>query len=61
MEDDEQKKKPASYTIGQDHSLLSVEEVNEVIDVLREEILRLEESRASKTAHLSAAEALSKS
>ena len=56
--DDEPKKKPRPHEIGQDLSLLSVDELSERIALLREEIARLEEALAAKGATKSAAEAL---
>lgn len=56
--DDEPKKKPRPHEIGQDLSLLSVDELSERIALLREEIVRLEAERAAKGATKSAAEAL---
>ncbi len=61
MDDEEQKTKQQAYAIGQDLSLLSVEETDEMIEILKQEITRLEQSRDDKSAHLSAAEALFKS
>jgi len=61
MDEEEQRKIQKSYELGQDLSLLSVTETDEIIEVLKQEIVRLEESRAEKSAHLSAAEALFKS
>ncbi|RUU02410.1 DUF1192 domain-containing protein [Mesorhizobium sp. USDA-HM6] len=56
--DDEPKKKPRPHEIGQDLSLLSVDELSERIALLREEIARLEAERAAKGSTKSAAEAL---
>ncbi|WP_192257596.1 DUF1192 domain-containing protein [Mesorhizobium silamurunense] len=56
--DDEPKKKPRPHEIGQDLSLLSVDELSERIALLREEIARLEAERAAKGTTKSAAEAL---
>ncbi|WP_027166624.1 DUF1192 domain-containing protein [Mesorhizobium sp. WSM3224] len=56
--DDEPGKKRRPHEIGQDLSLLSVDELSERIAMLREEIARLEEERAAKGATKSAAEAL---
>jgi len=61
MEDEnEARKKHASYKIGQVLDELSVEEIVEVVDLLKQEIERLEIAKQSKSAHLSAAEALFK-
>ena len=56
--DDEPKKKPRPHEIGQDLSLLSVGELSERINLLRDEIARLEAERAAKGETKSAAEAL---
>ncbi|AZO60884.1 MAG: DUF1192 domain-containing protein [Mesorhizobium sp.] len=56
--DDEPRKKPRPHEIGQDLSLLSVDDLSERIDLLREEIARLEAERAARGATKSAAEAL---
>jgi uncharacterized small protein (DUF1192 family) len=48
-EDDRPKKRPV-HDIGQDLSLLSVEELAERIGILREEIARLEAAMAGKRA-----------
>ncbi|RTL92457.1 MAG: DUF1192 domain-containing protein [Hyphomicrobiales bacterium] len=56
--DDEPRKKPRPHEIGQDLSLLSVDELSQRIAMLRDEIARLEEERAAKGATKSAAEAL---
>ncbi|MBN9553033.1 MAG: DUF1192 domain-containing protein [Alphaproteobacteria bacterium] len=56
--DDEPRKKPRPHEIGQDLSLLSVDELSQRITMLRDEIARLEEERAAKGATKSAAEAL---
>lgn len=61
MDEEELRKKQESYVLGQDLSLLSVEEIGEMVDILKDEISRLEEAGKSKTDHLSAAEALFKS
>jgi uncharacterized small protein (DUF1192 family) len=54
-EDDRPRKKP-SHDIGQDLSLLSVEELGERIALLRAEIARLEAVAASKLASRSVAD-----
>ncbi|SFO49171.1 Uncharacterized small protein, DUF1192 family [Mesorhizobium sp. NFR06] len=56
--DDEPEKKRRPHEIGQDLSLLSVDELAERIALLRDEIARLEAERAAKGATKSAAEAL---
>ena len=57
---EEDAKKPVSYQIGQSLDDLSVDELNELIGTLKNEIGRIEMSAASKSAHLSAADALFK-
>lgn len=54
--DDLPKPKPKPHEIGQDLSLLSVFELEERIDLLKEEITRLEAARAAKQASKSAAD-----
>jgi len=54
-EDDRPKKKPV-HEIGQDLALLSVEELNERIVLLKEEIARLDTAAAKKRASRSAAD-----
>jgi len=49
---------PPQYTIGQDLSTLSVEELNRMIGILREEIARLEQELHAKDSTKAAAEAL---
>lgn len=57
--DDEEPKKPSSaHVIGQDLSLLSVEELRHRIEMLREEIARIEGELTAKGATKDAAEAL---
>ncbi|PSJ59296.1 DUF1192 domain-containing protein [Pseudaminobacter soli (ex Li et al. 2025)] len=56
--DDEPKKKPTAYVVGQDLSLMSVAELRQRIDELKAEIGRLETELKSKDATKSAAEAL---
>ncbi len=46
--------------VGQDLATLSIEEIDERIQVLREEITRLEQMRAEKQASKSAADAVFK-
>ena len=59
-EDDDRPKKKITHEIGQDLSLLSVEELNERMALLKEEILRLEEAAAKKRASKDAANAFFK-
>jgi len=56
--DDDQPKKKTAHEIGSDVSLLSVDELDARIALLREEITRLEAERARKSASRSAAEGL---
>ncbi len=56
--DEEPRRKPRTHEIGQDLSLLSVDELTERIELLREEIRRLEAELQAKGATKSAAEAL---
>lgn len=51
-------KKPASHTVGEDISLLSVAEIDRRIVLLEEEIMRLKQERLHKDKSRSAAEAL---
>jgi uncharacterized small protein (DUF1192 family) len=56
--DDEPVKRTEAYRIGQDLSLLSVEELRRCIGELRAEIDRLESEIASKSATRNAAESI---
>ena len=58
-EEDRPKKKPA-HEIGQDLTLLSVEELNDRIGLLKDEIARLEADIARKRATRSAADSFFK-
>ena len=60
-EDEEKARKIARYVIGQDVGDLSIDEIGETISALQDEIARLTESKAEKSAHLSAAASLFKS
>lgn len=51
---------PRSHEIGQDLSLLSVDELEERVTMLRAEIARLEEARTAKLASRAAADAFFK-
>ena len=53
-------KKKLAHEVGQDLTLLSVDELAERIALLREEIARLEEARAAKQASRNAAAAFFK-
>jgi len=61
MRDDDDRPRPRpTHTIGQDLSLLSVEEIDERIALLKEEIERLAVDRTRKIASKSAADAVFK-
>ncbi len=60
-EDDDRPRKKVSHEIGQDMSLLSVEELAERIALLRSEIERLEAASAKKRASKDAANSFFKS
>jgi len=60
-EDDDRPRKKISHEIGQDLSLLSVEELAERIALLRSEIERLEAASAKKRASKDAANSFFKS
>jgi uncharacterized small protein (DUF1192 family) len=55
MEDDDRPRKKITHEIGQDLSLLSVEELNERIALLNAEIARLQEVMTKKRASKDAA------
>jgi uncharacterized small protein (DUF1192 family) len=55
IDDDDRPKKKISHEIGQDLSLLSVEELAERIALLKSEISRLEEAAGKKRASKDAA------
>jgi uncharacterized small protein (DUF1192 family) len=61
IEDDDRPRKKISHEIGQDLSLLSVEELAERIALLKSEIERLEAASAKKRASKDAASAFFKS
>jgi uncharacterized small protein (DUF1192 family) len=56
MEDDDRPRKKITHEIGQDLSLLSVEELNERIALLASEIERLKEAASKKRASKDAAD-----
>ena len=56
IDDEERPKKKIVHEIGQDLSLLSVEELRERIGILKDEIARLEASMNAKQAQRSAAD-----
>ena len=61
IEDDDKARKKVSHEIGQDLSLLSVEEIAERIVVLKSEISRLETALTMKRATRDAADRIFKS
>jgi uncharacterized small protein (DUF1192 family) len=61
MEDDDRPRKKITHEIGQDLSLLSVEELNERIALLASEIARLEAAVTKKRASKDAANSFFKS
>ncbi|GLR87459.1 DUF1192 domain-containing protein [Bradyrhizobium iriomotense] len=61
MDDDDRPRKKVSHEIGQDLSLLSVEELTERIALLQSEIARLEEAATKKRASRDAANSIFKS
>lgn len=60
MEDDDRPRKKISHDIGQDLSLLSVEELTERLALLKGEIIRLEEAATKKRASRDAANSVFK-
>jgi uncharacterized small protein (DUF1192 family) len=60
IEDDDRPRKKISHEIGQDLSLLSVEELTERIALLTGEIARLQEAAAKKRASKNAADSFFK-
>ena len=56
--EDDIRKKHAGFVLGQDLSSLSVEDLDELVELLSGEISRIKESRGAKSEHISAAEAL---
>jgi uncharacterized small protein (DUF1192 family) len=61
MDDDDRPRKKVTHEIGQDLSLLSVEELTERIALLKTEIVRLEEAATKKRASRDAANSFFKS
>ncbi len=59
-DDDDRPRRKVSHEIGQDLSLLSVEELAERVALLRSEITRLEDAIARKRASRNAAESVFK-
>ncbi|MGV7211866.1 DUF1192 domain-containing protein [Bradyrhizobium sp. UFLA05-112] len=60
MDDDDRPRKKITHEIGQDLSLLSVEELTERISLLKSEIARLEEAATKKRASRDAANSVFK-
>ncbi|WP_293867008.1 DUF1192 domain-containing protein [uncultured Alsobacter sp.] len=56
----EPRPRPTSHELGQDVAMLSVDELDERVALLRSEITRLEEARAAKLASRAAADAFFK-
>lgn len=56
FDEDDRPKKKLAHEIGQDLTLLSVEELTERVDLLKQEIVRLEANMAQKRATRSAAD-----
>ncbi|WFU45368.1 DUF1192 domain-containing protein [Bradyrhizobium sp. CB82] len=61
MDDDDRPRKKVTHEIGQDLSLLSVEELTERIALLKSEIARLDEAATKKRASRDAANSIFKS
>ena len=59
-EDEEKAKKRRDIEIGSDLSTLSVDELDERVELLKAEIARIEEEKKQKQSSLSAAEAFFK-
>lgn len=60
IDDDDRPKKKIAHEIGADLSLVSVEELRERVDLLKEEIARLEADIVRKQASKSAADSFFK-
>ncbi len=60
-DDEEEVKRASKHEIGQDLSQLSIDELHKRIDVLKQEIARLETEISGKDASKNAAEAFFKS
>lgn len=60
MEDDDRPRKKVTHEIGQDLSLLSVEELTDRVTLLKTEIVRLEEAATEKRASRDAANSVFK-
>lgn len=61
IEDDDRPRKKVTHEIGQDLSLLSVEELTDRVALLKLEIARLEDTAARKRASRDAANSIFKS
>ncbi|WP_454643312.1 DUF1192 domain-containing protein [Bradyrhizobium liaoningense] len=61
IEDDDRPRRKITHEIGQDLSLLSVEELTERVALLKSEIVRLEEAATRKRASRDAANSFFKS
>jgi uncharacterized small protein (DUF1192 family) len=61
MDDDDRPRKKVTHEIGQDLSLLSVEELTERVALLKSEIVRLEEAAGKKRSSRDAANSFFKS
>ncbi|MCP4383363.1 MAG: DUF1192 domain-containing protein [Hyphomicrobiales bacterium] len=59
--DDEEPKKPPVHALGQDLSRLSLEELDERVELLKAEIIRLEAASESKRASANVADSFFKS
>ncbi len=61
MDDDDRPRRKVTHDIGQDLSLLSVEELTERVTLLKSEIARLEDAATRKRASRDAANSVFKS
>ncbi|CAN7445690.1 DUF1192 domain-containing protein [Neorhizobium sp. LjRoot104] len=59
--DDERPKKPKTHELGCDLSMLSIDELESRIDLLRQEITRIEAEKETKAAGRRAADSLFRS
>jgi len=58
--DEEAPRKPAAWTVGEDLSSLSIDELTERVEALKTEIDRIEETIAAKRASMGAADSFFK-
>lgn len=58
FDETEPQRKKSQFTIGQDVSAFSIADLDETVEALKAELIRLGEMRAKKTATQSAADAL---